>query len=124
MTLPDYASFAREIIGGGGSDWASNWDGGSISDMAVKYGIIHEVKYDPDVHESNDIDVEPGDPWFVFVEEAGDEAVTLELNVLQQGNQLQIAATVDLEGLLKLQAILNIYEAILESISKPPETKP
>lgn len=68
MITPDYKSFAREIISGDGCDWAGNWDGGSIQDLAVKYGIIREVTYDPDVHGPNDSGAEPGDPWFVFVE--------------------------------------------------------
>lgn len=64
---PNYKAFALEIIQE--ALQGSDWDGGSIQDLAVKHRILKRVKYDPKVHGPNDIDVEPGDEWFILTEE-------------------------------------------------------
>lgn len=65
--IPDYKAFAHEIIDG--DSWCDDWDGGRIQDLAVKFGIIREVKYDPDKHRL-DADADPGGQWFEFADEA------------------------------------------------------
>lgn len=66
MTAPNYKAFAEWAIREGVWD---GWqlDGDEIQDKAVEFGIIEEVEYDPVKHGENDVDAEPGDPWFVFV---------------------------------------------------------
>jgi hypothetical protein len=66
MSEPDYKGFAKWAISKG-SFCGLSLDGGNIQGAALKFGIIEEVIYDPDVHGDNDVDVQPGDPWFVFV---------------------------------------------------------
>lgn len=62
---PEYKEFAIKVISE--SLDGSDWDGGSIQELAEKHGIIKSVPYDPDVHGPNDVGAELGDPWFVFV---------------------------------------------------------
>lgn len=62
----DLAGFAKWAVGC--SFDGSDVDGGDIQSMAVKFGILTEVKYDPDVHGESEFSEyhEPGDPWYVF----------------------------------------------------------
>lgn len=66
---PDYKGFTHEIIDGNKNRWFNDTSGDVIQDAAVNYGIVKEVKYDPDIHGPNNVDAEPGDAWFVFVDE-------------------------------------------------------
>lgn len=75
MSAPDYKSFAKWAIIGG-SFAGLSLDGGDIQEAAVKFGIIKEVPYDPDFHGDNDCDVQPGDPWFEFVDDPETGEVT------------------------------------------------
>ncbi len=67
---PNYKAFTfkvlKEALAG------CDWDGGSLQDLAVKHRILKKVKYDPASHGPNDIDAAPGDPWFVFINEAAE----------------------------------------------------
>jgi hypothetical protein len=67
LTSPDYKAFALKIIGDP-DEWGGDRDGGAIQDLAVKHGILKEVKYDPEIHGPNDVGAEPGDPWYVFAQ--------------------------------------------------------
>lgn len=62
---PDYKAFAHDIIAG--SFDGSAFEGCEIQDIAVKHGILKQVAYDPKAHGRSD-ELEPGDPWFEFVE--------------------------------------------------------
>ncbi len=41
-------------------------DGGTFEDLGVKYGLLEEVSYDPDIHGC--MDVEPGDKVYINIE--------------------------------------------------------
>ncbi len=69
MSKPDYKSFAKWAIRRGVLEYGG-LDGFDIQEMALKCGLVKETKYDPDMHGDNDFDVQPGDQWLVFVEEA------------------------------------------------------
>lgn len=62
---PNYKAFAEhvllEVLEG------SDWDGGSLQELGVKFGILHAVPYDPSIHGPNDVGAEPGDQWVVFI---------------------------------------------------------
>ena len=63
---PDYKGFAMWCLAEGpfaGCDL----DGGSVQDAALRYGIVKQVPYDPQIHGEESGWVEPGDPWFVPV---------------------------------------------------------
>jgi hypothetical protein len=64
MDLAKFAKWAVEC-----SFEGCDLDGGDTQDMAVKCGILTEVKYDPKVHGEYSEYVEPGDPWYVFSDE-------------------------------------------------------
>jgi hypothetical protein len=64
---PDYKTFAKWCLK---ESWdGCGLDGGEVQDKAVSLGIIKQVPYDPDKHGPNNWDAEPGDPWYVLVEE-------------------------------------------------------
>ncbi len=65
---PDYKSFAKWAIREGSWKYGG-LDGADIQDMALRHGLITETKYDPAIHGPNDVDVQPGQPWFLFVDE-------------------------------------------------------
>jgi hypothetical protein len=41
-------------------------EGGDVEKKALALGLIKEVEYDPNIHGEAEIEVEPGDPWFVL----------------------------------------------------------
>lgn len=47
-------------------DGAVEIDAGDVQDLAVKYGLVYETKFDPDEHTDHEgVGVEAGDPWFM-----------------------------------------------------------
>lgn len=66
MTDPDYKSFARWCVEEGAGR-GCDLDGGTLQDMAEKFGVIKRVPYDPAVHGDNEFGLDPGDEWFEFV---------------------------------------------------------
>lgn len=63
---PDYKGFSRWCINK--FAWSYDVDGSHIQEKAEEFGIIRQVAYDPDKHGENDMDAEPGDPWYEYVE--------------------------------------------------------
>lgn len=66
LALDRLRQFARWVIQ---EAWGQmGCDPGDIQDKAVELGLLREVLYDPEKHGPNDVDAEPGDPWFVFTD--------------------------------------------------------
>ena len=65
---PDYKAFALWALQDG--PWAGcDLDGGAVQDAALKFGIIKQVEYDPQIHGEETICVvKPGDRWYVLVQ--------------------------------------------------------
>jgi hypothetical protein len=64
-TLEKLAEFARWALEDG--SWVGHdLDGSDVERKALALGLIKEVKYDPGIHGESEIDIEPGDPWFVL----------------------------------------------------------
>lgn len=59
------AAFCRQLIEDGPFSGVG-FGGGDLQDLAVEHGLLIEEKYDPEKHGPNDVDAEPGDPWYVF----------------------------------------------------------
>lgn len=57
--------FAKWVIRKGWLE-GCNLDCLDVQDKAIELGLVVLVKYDPDVHGSNDVDAEPGDDWYVL----------------------------------------------------------
>lgn len=65
--MTDYKGFAVWCLLEG--PWSGcDLDGVSVQEEALRLGIIKKVVYDPDVHGDNNLDVQPGDDWYVLVE--------------------------------------------------------
>lgn len=60
------AEFAKRCIAEG--SWRGCDFDGAAQDWAVELGLLTKTTYDPAVHGENDVDAEPGDPWYVFSE--------------------------------------------------------
>lgn len=55
-------AFAREAL-------HRFWEGPEgMQELGIKHGLLIETAYDPEIHGPNDVDAEPGDPWFVFAD--------------------------------------------------------
>ena len=65
MNLAEFARWCVEE----GPFQGCDLDGGSVQEMATKFGILREEPYDPARHGENEVDAEPGDPWWVFSDE-------------------------------------------------------
>lgn len=57
-------------------------DGGDIQDMGVKYGLLTETVFDPDIYRDNNGYAVKGDAWFVF---AGPLASPTEGQTVKEG---------------------------------------
>ena len=64
MTAPDWEGFSRAIM----EEWAAHCDVDAQDkfDLAVKFNLLRPVEggFDPDQHNSEWYDAEPGDPWY------------------------------------------------------------
>lgn len=72
MSTPDYKMFVRWCLEEGAFE-GHDLDGCEIQEMALKCGIIKETRYDPAVHGESNCDAQPGDSWFVLVENDGQQ---------------------------------------------------
>jgi hypothetical protein len=59
-------AFARDIIRRGVFEAYDDMDGESIQATALKHGLLVETTFDPQKHHAGDVDIDPGEPWYVM----------------------------------------------------------
>ncbi len=58
-------AFARDIIRRGVFE-AYDMDGEDIQAAALEHGLLVETTFDPKKHHAGDVDIDPGEPWYVM----------------------------------------------------------